>query len=100
MSLITYPSTSPYYKTPQSSWAIGIYVDRPIPADASDERVMLDAKYDMKPDRFSNDVYGTPAYYWVFMQRNINLIRDPIFDFRSGMIIYVPTLDRINSILV
>ena len=52
--------------------------------------------YQYKPDKLSYDLYNTPVYYWVFMVRNIDLIRDPIWDLKSGMVIMVPTLARLQ----
>jgi len=96
--IVAYSSSSPYKDTPQYSWRIGRYVDRPVPADSTDIKRTLDPKYTCRPDILSNDLYGTPEYYWVFMQRNIDVIRDPIFDMVAGITLYLPTLQRIKSL--
>jgi hypothetical protein len=100
MSYINYPSSSPYSITPQLNWRMGLYKDRPIPAARDDIRIpKLDAKYHNRPDQLSNDLYGTPNYYWVFMRRNLNTIRDPIFDLRAGMSLIAPSLTNIQGTL-
>ena len=99
MSRINYPAASPYAMTPQTSWYLGPIRLRVIPPELSDRYVLVDSIYEHRPDRLSNDLYGTPAYWWVFMVRNMDSIRDPIWGLKSGMAIFVPTLDRIQQLL-
>lgn len=99
MARISYPSASPYSATLQTSWYLGPIQLRAIPSDTSDIYALVDSMYQYRPDLLSNDMYGTPAYWWVFMIRNMDLIRDPIWDLTSGMAIYIPTLDRIQQLL-
>jgi hypothetical protein len=100
MSKVTFPSTSPYYDTPQTSWYTGPIVWRAIPADPSDSIITsLDKKYEHRPDMLSYDLYGTIGYWWIFLVRNINVIRDPIWDMVPGIQIYVPTLARLQTLI-
>jgi hypothetical protein len=99
MARISYSSTSPYALTPQTDFAIGLYVDRPIPADPSDRLIQIDPRYQFRPDNLANDLWGQPGWYWVFQQRNINLIRDPIWDLVPGLQIMVPTKERLDKLL-
>jgi hypothetical protein len=52
-----------------------------------------------RPDLLSYDLYGSVAYWWIFLARNINVIRDPIWDMVAGMAIYVPTASRIQTLI-
>jgi hypothetical protein len=97
MSIVNYPNTSPYYSTPQLDWRLGRYVHHPIPADSKDVLVTISPTYHQRPDRLSYDTYGTTDYWWVFMVRNMNAIRDPIYDMVQGMTIYVPSLAAIQK---
>ena len=97
MARINYPASSPYSATPQTSWYIGHYNYRKIPADASDTNFVVLTRHNERPDILSNDLYGTPEYWWVFTVRNRNLIKDPIFDLKAGMQIVVPSLDVIKK---
>lgn len=99
MSKITYDTSSPYYGTPQTNWYLGPIALRVIPPHTSDRYVMLDSKYEYRPDTLSTDLYGSPRYWWVFMIRNMNDIRDPIWDQKAGMAIYVPTIERLQQLL-
>jgi hypothetical protein len=98
MTQYNYPQSSAYSATPQASWYIGRYVHRSIPADVSDTTYIVPASYQYRPDLLANELYGTPLYWWVFMSRNINLIRDPIWDFKAGLTIMVPTVGQLTSL--
>lgn len=95
---IVYPKTSPYGNTPQASWYLSNYVDRPVPIHSSDILISLDPKYQYRPDLLSNDLYNTPVYYWIFMRRNMDVIRQVIWDFIPGIYIYVPTMQRLQQL--
>lgn len=98
MSKITYPNSSPYAKTPQSNWYLGLYAHRAIPATSNDQRITLSATYAHRPDRLSNDLYGTPVYWWVFAVRNPDVIRDPIWDFTAGKVIMAPAVEAVRAL--
>jgi hypothetical protein len=100
MSVINFPSTSPYFTTGQTSWYTGPINFRAIPPDTNDSFIpSLDKKYENRPDRLSQDLYNTPAYWWVFMVRNMDTIRDPIWDMVAGISIYVPSASYLQSIV-
>lgn len=99
MATISYPSTSPYSASKQTSWYLSRYQHRPIPPHRDDEEFEITAKYEFRPDKLSDDHYGTPAYWWVFAVRNRNLLSDPVWDLKVGKKIMVPTLAHINKSL-
>jgi alpha-L-fucosidase len=88
--MATYDGSSPYYRTKSE----GIYLDRlkirPVPAEPDDFLYEIKSQYTYRPDLLSFDVYGTPKLWWVFMQRNMDTIKDPIWDFVAGTKIYLP----------
>jgi alpha-L-fucosidase len=88
--MATYDGSSPYYRTRPE----GIYLDRlkirPVPAEPDDFLYEIKSQYTYRPDLLSFDVYGTPKLWWVFMQRNMDTIKDPIWDFVAGTKIYLP----------
>jgi hypothetical protein len=96
---IDYARNSPYAVTPQASWYIGRYVHRTIPAHRDDRSFVLEARHQYRPDLLAQELYGSPAYYWIFLVRNTKLIRDPIWDFRTGMTITIPSSEYIKSII-
>ena len=98
MTVITYPSSSPYADTPQYNWRMGIFEGIDIPADATDIALVLPPKYNENPMLLSQDIYNTPTLWWVFSTRNINVLRDPIWDLQAGITIMVPTIKRLNTL--
>jgi len=99
MAKITYGKKSVYSLTKTKSFYLNWWVDRPIPADSTDFIITLNSKYKHRPDLLSYDLYGDPRYWWVFMQRNIDVFRDPIYEFVGGLELYVPTLERLQNIV-
>ena len=97
MAKVSYPSTSPYAASKQTSWYVSLYKHRPIPPHRDDEEFEITAKYEFRPDKLSDDLYGTPEYYWVFAVRNRNLVNDPVWDLTVGKKIIVPTLTHVKK---
>lgn len=94
---VKYASASPYAATPQLSWRLLNYVHRVIPIGDADREITIQTKHEFRPDLLSNDLYNTPEYWWVFMARNMDLIRDPIWDLKAGMTIIAPSLSAIQA---
>jgi len=99
MSKITYPTTSPYATTKQSSSFIGLYAHRSIAPNREDQRVTISLKYNLRPDLLSYDLYGTPDYWWIFAVRNPNDIRDSIWDFTTGKVVWVPSVSYLKKVI-
>ena len=99
MARINYTASSPYSSTKQTSWHISNYVHRSIPPASDDKSVALTKNYEFRPDKLSNDLYGTPAYWWVFAVRNRSIITDPIWDMTVGTVIVIPSPATIKKVL-
>ena len=86
-----YSASSPYFKTPFVS---GQYLDilkiRPIPAEPDDVLYKIQVQYTQRPDLLAFDMYGDKDLWWVYAQRNLEILKDPIFDFEAGTEIFVP----------
>ena len=95
-----YPQTSPYYNsTIFNNKFLDVMINRPIPMDPSDVYYTLLPVYEYRPDMFAFDMYNDARLWWVFAQRNPNRLKDPIFDFKTGLGIYVPKLDTLKQVL-
>jgi len=94
-----YSSSSPWYITPQNSVNLEIWQPRPIPASDDDFQYTIQPQYNYRPDLLAYDIYGNPKLWWVFTQRNINILIDPIYDFRSGVTILLPKKTSLLSTL-
>lgn len=102
MSKVNYAETSPYSGTSQTNVYLE-YLDfwrgSYIPARDSDSRLEILDRYNQRPDLLSNDLYGTAGYWWVFALRNPDIIKDPIYDLRGGVVIYAPTKDNLPRMM-
>jgi hypothetical protein len=89
---MNYKRNSPYFDTPLST--SGEYleqlVSRNVPAAASDNVVEITAKYNQRPDLMAYDLYRDPKLWWVFAERNPNVLVDPVGDFVTGTLIFIP----------
>lgn len=94
-----YSASSLYYRTNQNNVYLEIWQPRIIPAEADDFMYTIQPQYNFRPDLLAYDIYGTPKLWWVFMQRNVDVIFDPIYDFRAGTTIKLPKKSKLMSIL-
>ena len=96
------PTTSKYTSKYRYTPVTDFYLDtwRPVEIPPSDDDVLfeLTPKYDERPDLISYDQYGTPRLWWVFILRNMNVLTDPVGDFKAGTAIYIPTRETIDRI--
>lgn len=87
----TYSRTSPYYGTQTWGKFLDTWTSKTIKADISDAVYQIDVIYNKRPDLLANDLYQDSSLWWVFAVRNPDVLKDPLFDFVTGKIIYVPT---------
>lgn len=86
-----YSRTSPYYGTKTWGKFLDTWTGKTIRSDVTDVVYQIDNIYNYRPDLLANDLYQDSNLWWVFSIRNPDVIKDPIFDFVAGNIIYVPT---------
>jgi hypothetical protein len=97
---MAYSTTSPYYNTLVTKGNyLGFLEKRPIPINENDILYEIGSQYIYRPDLLSFDLYGTPKLWWVFAQRNMEVLKDPIFDFLPGTSIYLPKRSTLSSLL-
>ena len=96
---VTYNRTSPYANTDIYGFFLDIANIPSIPMNPSDVQYQIDAIYNGRPDLLAFDLYGDSSLWWVFAIRNPNVIQDPIYDFQSGVIIYVPQKENLTTAL-
>jgi hypothetical protein len=87
-----YKNTSPYYGTPMWGNFLDVWAGKTIAPDVSDARYQIDPAYNGRPDLLAYDYYKNSDYWWTFAIRNPDVIKDPLLDFKTGVIIYLPTL--------
>jgi len=96
----TYPATSPYYATDiVNGKFLDVMIDRPILKQESDIYWKITTVYEYRPDLLAYDLYSDSRLWWVFASRNPNRLKDPLFDFVTGVGIYLPKADLLKQIL-
>ena len=97
--MATYSKTSPYYKTGVFDKFLDVMVNRDVPSNSSDAAIVISAAYHQRPDLLAYDLYDDARLWWIFAVRNPNTLEDPVFDFTTGTVIYVPTPEVLTSAL-
>lgn len=97
--MANYSQYSPWANTRQNNFYLELLEIRPVPAEADDFEYVIENQYRHRPDLLAFDVYGNAKLWWVFMQRNMNIIKDPIYDFEPGTTIYLPKKSNLQKFL-
>jgi hypothetical protein len=94
-----YNSNSPYFDTVQNDTHMDIFQPRTVPAEADDITYIIDKIYEGRPDLLAYDVYGDSRLWWTIVQRNLEVLVDPINDFKAGTKIQMPKGSKLKSFL-
>lgn len=97
--MATYNQLSPYSSTPQNSLYLELLQIRPVPSEPDDFLYTIENQYENRPDLLAYDVYGSARLWWVIVQRNLEILKDPIFDFVPGTKIYLPKENNLKQYL-
>lgn len=97
--MATYSTNSPWKSTPENSLYLELLEIRPVPAEADDYQYTIESQYKHRPDLLAYDLYGSSKLWWVFVQRNMSVIKDPIYDFVPGVTIYCPKKSNLQKYL-
>lgn len=93
-------SNSPYKNTRiDADGTLDVLTIRPVPAYTDDPLYTIEPQYTNRPDLLAHDMYGDSRLWWVFAQRNLDTIEDPVYDFRPGVQIYLPSREKIEEVL-
>lgn len=95
----TYNKSSPYYTTGVDNGYLDVMTSRSIPSQKDDILFTITKNYENRPDLLAYDLYGDVNLWWVFAVRNKNVIKDPLFDFETGLKIYLPKLSTLKTSL-
>jgi len=90
----------PYQDTPIGpDGTLGIWNIRPVPAYTDDVLYTVEPQYNNRPDLLAHDLYGDYSLWWIFTQRNLNVLEDPIYDLKAGVQIYLPSPQHVKETL-
>ena len=94
-----YTNTSPWYLTQTKQDYLDVVAIRPVSAEVDDFYYTIESQYAFRPDLLAFDLYGESNLWWVFIQRNLNVLQDPVFDFTPGKKIYIPKKSSLFTVL-
>jgi len=94
-----YQNTSPWFTTQVVNDYLDIMSIRAVSSQVDDFLYTIQPQYTYRPDLLAFDLYGDPNLWWVFTQRNMDVLQDPIFDFVPGTKIYIPKKSGLNTVL-
>lgn len=92
-----YDKNSPYGKTDFYGNFLDLINLPAIPKLKDDQFFTVNRTYQFRPDLLAYDLYGDAALWWVFAVRNPNTIRDPVFDMKPGVKIFLPKKQTITA---
>lgn len=96
---VQYSKKSSYALTGLREHYLDLMVNRPIPKLNSDVQLTIRQTYNLRPDLLAFDLYGDSELWWVFAQRNPDILKNPLIDFSVGTIIFVPTISTLRDVL-
>ncbi len=96
---VLYSKTSPYFKTEISNGYLDIIEWRRIPFESDDVLFTVTQSYENRPDLLAYDLYGDVGLWWVFSVRNPSILKDPVFDLRAGIKIFLPKMSSMTKSL-
>ncbi len=94
-----YSNKSPWFKTQQFTGYMAPLNLRSVSAEPDDILYVIEPQFHRRPDLLSYYLYDTTKLWWVFAQRNMDVLVDPIFDFNVGTQIYIPQKPSLFAVL-
>jgi hypothetical protein len=97
--MAVYKTSSPWSDTPIENNYLTVLRIRPVSAEPDDFLYTIEPQYTHRPDLLAYDLYGDSKLWWVFIQRNLDVLQDPVYDFVAGTKIYIPKGDSLKTVL-
>ena len=94
-----YNKQSPYINTSMVNGYLDIINFIDITGETNDIQFTITSLYMHRPDLLAYDIYGDSNLWWVFAVRNKDVLKDPVYDFVPGQVIYLPQQDSIRKAL-
>lgn len=91
-----YSLYSPFAKVKQT-WYLDYNLPQTIIKADSDIEYPIPSQFNEQPWRLAKELYGNERLYYIFALLNPDILVDPIYDFTSGTVILVPTLQRVQT---
>jgi len=94
--MAVYSKTSPYYGTVMAQGYLDVMTYRDFERQEDDIEWIITKNYENRPDLLAFDLYGDVNLWWVFAVRNPNVIKDSVYDLKSGTKIFLPKLSTLK----
>ena len=94
-----YSGDSFYANTKTVDFYLGAWNDDINLSTIGDTTVEIHSKYNLRPDLMAFDMYGSPNYWWVFALINKDKLIDPVEDFKTGVVLTIPSKNGIRSLI-
>lgn len=94
-----YNKSSPYYTTEIVNGYLDTISFRDLPLERDDILFEVTNTYEHRPDLLAYDLYKNANLWWVFAVRNKKILKDPVYDLKSGIKIYLPKMSTISRVL-
>lgn len=91
-------NTNPYFLTNVENYYLDILEKPNIDQNPNDEFWIIEKQYEYRPDKLARELYGDERYFYVFMLRNMDKIKNPIFDFTTGKEIRIPSESAVKNL--
>ena len=92
-----YNQKSTYMHTETNEYYLDLMVNRDIPKYSDDIIMTITEVYNMRPDILAFDLYDDSELWWVFAQRNPDILKNPLLDFKTGTKIFIPRLSTLRA---
>ena len=98
--MANYKKSSPWSSTTTvNNQYMDILTIRPVPAEGDDILYEIEEQYTHRPDLLAYDLYNDKDLWWVFAQRNMDVIKDPVYDIQAGTKIYLPKGEQLRKLV-
>jgi hypothetical protein len=67
----------------------------PALTNSTGTNVVVPPECENRPDLFSYQQYGSSRLWWIIALANADILKDPVWDLKSGMTLFVPNKDLI-----
>lgn len=84
-------------RTEINSWALEWWERDVLPLGSDDTVYVVEAQFAGRLDQISAIYLLEPRYWWVIAQ--YNNVLDPYNEIQEGTILYIPSIDRVKSIV-
>ena len=70
-----------------------------MPEDTFEVDYIIKESHAGRPDILATEIYGSPRLWWVFALKNPDIIKDPLNDFKAGVVIKIPSPETVKSLV-